>query len=41
MANNGAKQTIVAVEEVEKCLGQGWEYVATLPNGKAILKIPS
>ena len=41
MANNGAKQKVVAAEEVERYLGQGWEFVATLPNDKAILKIPS
>jgi hypothetical protein len=41
MTNNGAKQKVVAVEEVEKHLGQGWEFVSTLPNGKAILKLPS
>ncbi|MCJ7505544.1 hypothetical protein MUP05_03610 [Candidatus Bathyarchaeota archaeon] len=41
MVNNGAKQKVVAVKEVEKHLAQGWEYVATLPNGKAILKLPS
>lgn len=41
MVNNGAKQKVVAVKEVEKHLAQGWEFVATLPNGKAILKLPS
>jgi len=41
MTNNGAKQKVVTVEEVEKHLAQGWEFVATLPNGKAILKLPS
>jgi len=41
MTNNGAKQKVVGVEEVEKHLTQGWEFVATLPNGKAILKLPS
>lgn len=41
MTNNGAKQKVVAVADVEKHLAQGWEYVATLPNGKAILKLPS
>jgi len=41
MTNNGAKQKVVAVTEVEKYLVQGWEYVAALPDGKAILKVPS
>jgi len=41
MTNNGAKQKVVAVGEVEKHLAQGWEFVATLPNSKAIVKLPS
>lgn len=41
MANNGARQKIVPVEDVEKHLAQGWEFVATLLNGKAVLKLPS
>lgn len=41
MTNNGAKQRTVTVDEVENHLAQGWEFVATLPNGKAILKLPS
>jgi len=40
MTNNGAKQKVVAVGEVEKHLAQGWEFVATIPNKKAILKLP-
>lgn len=40
MVNNGARQRIVSLEEVEKHISEGWEYVATLPNGKAILRIP-
>jgi len=40
MENNGAKQKIVPVKDVEKYLEQGWEFVATLPNDKAIIKLP-
>ena len=35
MENNGARQKIVRVEEIENHLAQGWEFVATLPNGTA------
>jgi len=41
MTNNGAEQKIAAVNEVEKHLAQGWEHVATLPNRKAVLKLPT
>ncbi len=41
MTNNGAKQKVVTEKEVEKHLAEGWEFVATLPNGKAILKLPT
>ncbi len=41
MVNNGAVQKVVGVNEVERYIGEGWEFVATLPNGKAILKLPS
>lgn len=40
MKNNGSRQRVVPVEEVESYITQGWEYVNTLPNDKAILKLP-
>jgi hypothetical protein len=40
MENNGARQKVVTVDEVENYLTQGWEYAGSLPNGKAILKLP-
>ncbi|MEM3733275.1 MAG: site-specific integrase, partial [Candidatus Bathyarchaeia archaeon] len=40
MINNGAKQKVVGINEVEAYLSQGWEFVASLPNNKAIMKIP-
>jgi uncharacterized membrane protein YqiK len=40
MVNNGATQRVVALDEVEKYVAQGWEFVAALPNGKAVLKLP-
>lgn len=41
MINDGAKQRVVNVGDVERFLAQGWEFVAALPNDKAILKISS
>jgi integrase len=41
MANNGNRQKVVAVNEIESYLSKGWEFVAALPNDKAILRLPS
>jgi hypothetical protein len=40
MVNNGSKQKVIPINEVESHLTQGWEFVAALPDNKAILKIP-
>jgi len=40
MVNNGATQKTVDVGEVEEYLASGWEFVASLPNGRAIVKLP-
>jgi len=39
--NNSAKQRVINLDEVEDHLAKGWEYVASLSNGKAIMRIPS
>ena len=41
MANNGGRQKVVPLSEIEAYLTQGWEYVAALPNEKAVLKLPN
>ncbi len=40
MASNGSKQKLVSMNEIEKLLGEGYEFQAVLPNGKAIMKMP-
>ncbi len=40
MTNNGSKQKVIQIKEVEKYIQQGWEYVASLPDERAILKLP-
>ena len=40
MASNGSKQKLVPLNEIEKLLGEGYEFQAVLPNGKAIMKMP-
>lgn len=40
MVNNGNKQRVVPINEVKSFIGQGFEYVAALPDGDAIIRIP-
>ena len=40
MANNGSRQKVIRIAEVEKYVMEGWEYVASLPDDRAILKLP-
>jgi len=40
MANNGNRQRVIPLGEVERYLGEGWEYVTALPNERAIVKMP-
>ena len=40
MAKNGSRQKVVAVRDVERYVSEGWEYVASMPNDRAIIKIP-
>ena len=38
--NNGNTQKIITINEIEEYINQGWEFITTLPNGKAIIRIP-
>jgi hypothetical protein len=40
MAKNGSRQKVIPTGQVEQCLAEGWEYVASLPNERAIVKTP-
>jgi hypothetical protein len=40
MTNNGSRQKVIPLQEVKSYIGQGFEYVASLPNDEAIVKIP-
>jgi hypothetical protein len=40
MANNGNSQRVVPVGQVRDLIPQGWEYMAQLPTGEAIVKLP-
>ena len=40
MANNGANQRLIGVEEVERFLSRGWDFVATLPDDRIIVRLP-
>jgi hypothetical protein len=41
MQNNGAKQKVIPHGEVESYIIKGWEFVASLPKGRAIVKLPA
>ena len=40
MANNGSRQKVIPIQEVRSYIGQGYEYVASLPDSEAIVKVP-
>ena len=40
VANNGARQKIIRLDDLEGYIAQGWEFVAQLPNERAIVKLP-
>ncbi len=40
-SSNNSNQKVISIEEVEKYLKDGWEFVTTLPNDKMIVKFSS
>jgi hypothetical protein len=40
MTKNGNRQRVIPLSDVENYLGNGWEYVASLPNERAIIRMP-
>ncbi len=40
LANNGSKQKVVKMDELAEYISKGYEFVAALPNGNAIVKLP-
>lgn len=40
MTNNGSRQKVIPMREVKSYIGQGYEYVASLPDREAIVKVP-
>ena len=41
MAGNGSRQIVIPVAQVESKLAEGWEFVSSLPEDRAIVKLPS
>jgi len=39
--NNGCKQRVIALNDVEKYVNDGWEYVGQLPRDRAVVRLPS
>jgi hypothetical protein len=40
MVNNRASQKVIDVEEVERFLSGGWDFVATLPDDRIVVRLP-
>jgi integrase len=40
MVNNGANQKVINVKEVERFLSGGWDFVATLPDDRIVVRLP-
>ena len=40
MTGNGSKQRLVNIDEIGNYLERGYEFQASLPNGKAVMKLP-
>ena len=40
MANNGSKQKLVPMNEIENLLGEGYEFQVVLSNRKAMMRLP-
>ena len=40
MSSNGSRQKVISINDVKSYLNQGFEYVDSLPNGEAIVKMP-
>jgi predicted house-cleaning noncanonical NTP pyrophosphatase (MazG superfamily) len=40
MNNNGSRQKVIAVNEVEQYLSDGWEYLASIAGDRAIVRLP-
>jgi hypothetical protein len=39
MSDNGAKQKVIPLDEIEKYLSEGYDFEAVLPNGKAVMRL--
>ncbi len=40
MGLNGNSQKVVQMDDIERWISDGWEFVKDLPNGRAIIKLP-
>ena len=40
LLNNGCRQRVIAMDDVEKHVNEGWEYVGRLPHNRAVIRLP-
>jgi len=38
---NGGSQKVIKLDELERYIGDGWEFVTNLNGDKAIIRLPS
>ena len=41
MVNNGARQRVIGLGDVDRFISDGWEYVNALPGDRTIMRVPS
>ncbi|EQD57497.1 integrase/recombinase, partial [mine drainage metagenome] len=39
MSDNGAKQKVIPVSDIEQYISDGYDFEAVLPNGKAVMRL--
>jgi len=39
MSDNGAKQKVIPVKDIEQYISEGYDFEAVLPNGKAVMRL--
>lgn len=40
MSQNGTRQKVIDVQEIERYVSEGWEYVTAVSQDRAVVKLP-
>lgn len=41
LTGNGSRQKVIPLSELENYILQGWEFATSIPDNKAVIKLPS